>query len=70
MKRKTFASYLEARVAIAALKGHQATNEIAQESMREILGKLTEGGHLNYDHQLRDAQRNQVFTFTGIRIRL
>jgi transposase-like protein len=31
MKRKTFTSDLKAKVAIAALKGHQTTNEIAQE---------------------------------------
>jgi transposase-like protein len=31
MKRKTFTSEFKAKVAIAALKGHQTTNEIAQE---------------------------------------
>ena len=31
MKRKAFTSDLKAKVAIAALKGHQTTNEIAQE---------------------------------------
>ena len=31
MKRKTFNSEFKAKVAIAALKGHQTTNEIAQE---------------------------------------
>lgn len=31
MKRKTFTSDFKAKVAIAALKGHQTTNEIAQE---------------------------------------
>jgi transposase-like protein len=31
MKRKNFPSELKAKVAIAALKGQQTTNEIAQE---------------------------------------
>ena len=31
MKRKTFTSEFKAKVAIAALKGQQTTNEIAQE---------------------------------------